>query len=141
MRAQFELTGSQVHVRVWWSTAAHLRRILHEATRWAVQELRAEPLPPLYRTAVRWRREPMCQARGESLHRCEEFVLPHEVLARGWGDCDDLAIWRAGELWLGAERARADVIPSPGIGMHAIVRRSNGRVEDPSRVLGMGAVT
>lgn len=138
MRTQYELTGSQVAVRVWWTSPAHLRRVLHEATRWAVQELRADPLPPLHGAGVRYQREPMCHAREDfSPARCEEFVLPHEVVARGWGDCDDLAIWRAGELRMRGEMARPVVVRSPGVGYHVIVRRGDGRREDPSRDLGM----
>lgn len=55
------------------------------------------------------------------------------------GDCEDLAAWRAAEL---RERdnepgAFVDVVRG-GLGLwHAVVRRANGKLEDPSKRLGM----
>jgi len=108
----------------------------------AIRELRANPqLPLLYRSGVRWVRD-TCNAPGVA-GACERFLSPLQVLREGKkGDCDDLGPWRAGELNLGRggprdRKARAVAIRSPGIGWHVVVRRGNGTIEDPSKILGM----
>jgi len=60
----------------------------------------------------------------------------------GWGDCEDLACWRAAEL-----RVRHNVQAEPtfiwklrangGYLYHILVKYPDGRIEDPSRTLGM----
>lgn len=93
-------------------------------------------IPPLYRSGVRYEREPW---QG----RVEEFATIPIVLERKWGDCDDLAAWRAAELAARArEAARAIVIEAPGSKRsgrryHCVVKRGNGYIEDPSFHLGM----
>lgn len=68
-------------------------------------------------------------------------TIPY-VLDRGEGDCEDLACWRVAEL-----RIRRGIRAVPrltwrprvnGRLYHITVRYPDGRVEDPSRVLGMG---
>lgn len=88
--------------------------------------------PPLYKSGVRYRREPAGQETWDSWDR---------VLRRGYGDCEDLAAWRAAELrFNGIDRgARVAIVRTGPKLMHAVVRRSNGAIEDPSRRLGMGA--
>lgn len=83
--------------------------------------------------AVRWRPEPP----GD-----EHFDLGSTVLKRGWGDCDDLAPWHAASLRTSGvdPEATAFVRPSGPNRWHAVVQRSNGAVEDPSRAAGMGSV-
>ena len=64
------------------------------------------------------------------------------TLKLGWGDCEDLACWRAAEL-----RVRHNVQAEPtfiwklrpngGYLYHILVRYPDGRIEDPSRTLGM----
>jgi len=80
---------------------------------------------------VEWRPEPP----GD-----EHFDLPSTMLRRGWGDCDDLAPWHAASLRAsGADPgARAIVRKSGPQRWHAIVQRSDGSIEDPSRHAGMG---
>jgi hypothetical protein len=92
---------------------------------WASDEIK--------RGRVKWRPEPFSDG--------EHFDLGHQVTARGWGDCDDLAPWLAAEL-----RARhidphcvAEAIRSGKRRWHAIVRLSNGDVVDPSEHAGMSA--
>jgi len=82
---------------------------------------------------VRWRPEPP----GD-----EHFDLASTVLRRGWGDCDDLAPWHAASLRASGQdpEAEAFVRRSGPQRWHALVRRSNGRIEDPSRAAGMGSV-
>lgn len=59
------------------------------------------------------------------------------VMVDGWGDCDDLAAWRAAELRLDGRRASV-VLERTRQGYHAIVvDRDTGEREDPSARLGM----
>ena len=71
-----------------------------------------------------------------------------ETLERQEGDCEDLACWRVAELRVRlGERAATHVVtvqdlPDPRTGdvvttYHIAVRRADGRLEDPSRLLGM----
>jgi hypothetical protein len=70
----------------------------------------------------------------------EHFDLPSTVVGRGWGDCDDLAPYHAGSLRAtGTDpNARAFVKRSGPTRWHALVRRGDGTIEDPSRHAGMG---
>jgi hypothetical protein len=88
---------------------------------------RNRALPPIYAAGIRYmRRDPD-----------EVWQLPSETMARGGGDCEDLAAWRAAELRIAGEPARVVVTRSaPGV-LHAVVRRAHGAIEDPSRRLGM----
>lgn len=103
--------------------------------------LRAAPVisggkrfPPLYRSGVRYRRQ-----LGP-----ERFLPIPIVFRRRYGDCDQLAAWRAAELQERGVAARA--VPrmvTPRL-MHVVVVYPDPRnpkrqvVEDPSRRLGMG---
>jgi hypothetical protein len=79
---------------------------------------------------VVWKAEPP----GE-----ESFDHGAKVAARGWGDCDDLAPLHAASLRVSGrdKGARAVVYRSGPHRWHAIVQRSNGAYEDPSRTAGM----
>lgn len=83
---------------------------------------------------VKWRPEPP----GD-----EHFDPATTVLARGWGDCDDLAPYKAASLRVTGEDpgAFARVIPAPGATgpgqYHAVVERSDGTHDDPSADAGM----
>lgn len=97
--------------------------------------LRSNPDSPwLYDSGVRYAVEPT----GYELWDPTALLL-----ARGAGDCDDLACARAAELRVreGDTRARADCYPSSIRNgrrtWHAIVVRGDGTVEDPSARLGM----
>ncbi len=80
---------------------------------------------------VRWRPEPP----GDGEH----FDHGLMVQGRGWGDCDDLAPWHAASLRVtGKDRgAKAIVRKSGPSRWHAIVQRSDGRIDDPSLAAGM----
>lgn len=87
---------------------------------------------PLYRAGVRYRAE----ASGR-----ERWQLPRETESLGYGDCEDLASYRCAELRVSGEDRRATVTTyqsAPHI-RHCVVRRGDGRIEDPSRRLGMGS--
>ena len=89
--------------------------------------------PPLQTSGVHWQRE-------TNQHNEERFLTIPFVRVLGWGDCDDLACWRAAELQHGGERdARAVVYAvRPGL-WHVVVKRANGKIEDISALLGMGS--
>lgn len=85
-------------------------------------------IPPLYASGVSYRREP----------RTELWLPWWRVLELGYGDCEDLVAWRVGYLRQQGESARAHCYaPRPGL-VHCVVRRADGKLEDPSRRLGMG---
>ena len=95
--------------------------------------LRKRPdTPGLYASGVRYREEPA----GE-----EDWQDIPETLARGTGDCEDLACWRIAELRV---RSGEHAIPflkcrarDERVLYHVAVRRLDGTLEDPSRALGM----
>lgn len=83
---------------------------------------------------IRWKPEPPGP---------EHFDHAETVMVRGWGDCDDLAPWHAASLRHTGEdpNARAVVKKSGPKRWHAIVQRSDGSYDDPSRDAGMGKVS
>lgn len=99
-----------------------------------VQILDLVPLPSLYRSGVRYQREPK-PPRGR--RRRDNWKLCNRVYLDLVGDCEDLVGWRVAEL----RRAGEDAYPlvyvvRPGL-LHTVVERANGAIEDPSRRLGM----
>lgn len=101
-------------------------------------------VPALYASGVRYKNEPTGQLFNGL--PAEEFALIPVVLARRWGDCDDLAPFRVAELIHGGERAkirvqwRARRNADGTLGrkyFHIVVRRGDGTIEDPSALLGM----
>src|SRR5262245_53396081 len=76
-------------------------------------------------TGIKWKPEP-----PGSEHFDHAGIVAH----RGWGDCDDLAPWHAASLRVTGEDkgANAIVVPSGPNRWHAVVRRSNGAIDDPS---------
>ncbi len=110
--------------------------------------LRSHPrTPAIYKSGVRWKMEGVNPCTGRP---AEHFATVPEVLAQGWGDCEDLAAWRAAELRLkGCAHAFAFAVRSgfmnhPQLGrvrlIHVLTSRDgtcNPRaIEDPSVVLG-----
>jgi hypothetical protein len=91
--------------------------------------------PPLDRVLaagrVRWQPEPP---------GAERFDNAAVVFGRGWGDCDDLAPWHAATLRAnGIDPEATAFARQSGPGRwHAVVRRSDGSVDDPSIAAGMG---
>lgn len=82
--------------------------------------------PPLYRSGVVYRREPP----GE-----EDWQSATQLLRNGFGDCEDLSAYRAAELRLDGEPATVAIRRTKRGSFHAIVRRADGKLEDPSRIL------
>ena len=69
----------------------------------------------------------------------EDWQTAAETFARGWGDCEDLAIWLAADLRLAGKNAARVVVRRSrgGNGWHALVHDGT-KLRDPSKVLGMG---
>jgi hypothetical protein len=95
-------------------------------------QLGGPSIPPLYSSGVRYKNEPRDVWRHAA-----------DVAAEGWGDCEDLSAYRAAELRVSGEDPHACVTTyeSGPHRYHAVVQRGDGTIEDPSRVLGMGAHT
>lgn len=110
-------------------------------------------VPPLYSSGVRYADETTFLK--YPCGRYEDFASIPAILARGLGDCDDLAPWRCAELRKLGFRANIRIqwrrYPS-GKMFHIVVRRfgsvpdfdprymvrdGNTVIEDPSRALGM----
>ena len=80
---------------------------------------------------VRWRPEPPGG---------EYFDHGGLVMQRGWGDCDDLAPLHAASLRHSGKDPQAKAIvqrKGPSL-WHAVVRRGDGTIDDPSKRAGMG---
>ena len=93
--------------------------------------IRVARLPRLYDSGARYLRERPGR---------ENWRNAAEVVEAMNGDCEDLAGYRAAELRVyDREPAQAIAYRSGPGKWHAVVRRANGRIEDPSRRLGMGA--
>jgi hypothetical protein len=96
-------------------------------------QLRSGRYPRLYKSGVRYQREPRGREDWQTVSRAYRAKL---------ADCEDLAAWRAAELVVYGEDVGARAVIKrvrPGL-IHCLVLRSNGAMEDPSRMLGMGNV-
>lgn len=99
------------------------------------QSIRRGEVPTLeeaIKKGVRWKPEPYLDG--------EHFDLAHQVAARKWGDCDDLAPWLAGQMRASGEDpgARPRVYKSGPDRWHVVVETSDGQILDPSKWAGMG---
>jgi len=85
-------------------------------------------VPPLYDSGVRYKTEPR-----------ETWRHAEDVAAEKWGDCEDLAAYRAAELRVNGSDpdARVMTYKTGPRRYHAVVERGNGEIEDPSAALGM----
>lgn len=92
---------------------------------------------PLYASGVRYKNEPIGLP--------DELLDIPTIVSRGWGDCMHLCCWRVAELREQGEKARIAFVwkhlkQPEGNKLrlfHVIVRRGDGKLEDPSRKLGM----
>lgn len=117
-----------VHVPV--SSEASIAAMLELLTRMNETYLRHTRTPAIYASGVRYRRE---------VRPREDWLMVPYILELGHGDCEDLACWRAAELRLAGESGARPIAirPRPSL-WHIVVRRADGRIEDPSKRLGMG---
>ena len=93
--------------------------------------------PNLYESGVRYLAEPDGR---------DEWQDIPDTIARGTGDCEDLACWRIAELRVrfrehALPRITVDELPDRAGRLvttyHITVQRAGGQSEDPSRRLGM----
>lgn len=90
-------------------------------------------IPRLYESGVIYQHEP----RGY-----DSFVDVYKVLEVGHGDCAHLCAWRLAELQNDGESANLNIEwrdfgdDKPKL-FHVRIRRADGRIEDPSKNLGM----
>lgn len=125
-----EIAGRSVLLR----SLADIQRALDVQTLLAKADLlqakkQGRPVPPIYKSGVRYQREPIG---GET------WLLPSEAWRARKADCEDLATWRAAELQLKGQPARATATQvRPGL-VHIYVVGRGGKREDPSYRLGMG---
>lgn len=108
---------------------------LESVTRLNQQMLKKGEVPSFDRAlkyGIKWRPEPP---------GAEHFDHAATVLARKWGDCDDLAPWHAASLReSGTDPGATAIVRRSGPQRwHAVVRRSDGSIDDPSKRAGMGA--
>lgn len=106
----------------------------------AVNARQVPSLPPLYKSGVRYRYD-----RNEPTDRY--WHAANEVFGRMVGNCKDLSCWRAAELRAAGERGADIAVKKVFAGRrvgddvitlwHVVVRRADGSIEDPSRILGM----
>jgi len=110
------------------TSAAFYEAAIEGLTRLNVEMLSVADFPPIYESGVGYRKE------AEDTWRHAD-----DVFCSGWGDCEDLAAWRAAELRVSGEdpAARVYVYRSGPLRFHAVVARGSGRIEDPSLILGM----
>lgn len=112
-------------------TAERLRIMLDALVRLDLLEMKQRRYPPLYKSGVRYQREPKEQGRFERWKTIKDLVMT------GNGDCEDLASARVAELRMMGIRA-VPWLKRKGNTWHVVVKYPNGRIEDPSRRLGMG---
>ena len=101
------------------------------------REFQRRPLPLFYSCGIRYRPEDPRQA-------AEEWVDPYTCKERGWGDCDDMVLWRCAEAlhrlhWRDGEPlpcwpAVANLIDTETY--HVVLRhRGKEQFEDPARIM------
>lgn len=105
--------------------AHSFEQILPALARSYAPALRAHPVPPFYKSGVRYREETNA---GTGV---EEWDNPWKAFKRGWADCDDAVIWRLAELYNAGMPAAVDVV-SRGDRHHVRIRLPNGTLEDPA---------
>lgn len=110
--------------------------ILAQAKTWA-RELRRKPLKDFYSYNIRFQ--------PESLHSlAEEWVDPYTVVKRGYGDCDDMVIFRLAQILANSNydlNSLSDPLPAwPAVAWkentgkyHVFIGTPNG-YEDPSKI-------
>lgn len=92
--------------------------------------LRSHSAPLLYASGVEYC-EPV-----QASHGGQDLLTIPKVLKAGAGSCGDLSAWRIAELHFEGERAEP-IMTRIGNLWHVRVRRGDGRIEDPSALLGM----
>lgn len=81
--------------------------------------------PPLASSGVRYDPDPMK----------ENWSTIDDVIARGRGDVEDLAAWRAAELRAQGEKATIELRGEPGRWLTCVVVRADGTEEDVTKLV------
>ncbi len=117
-----------------------LKAALSNLVSWNCYLMRTRALPLLYESGIRYVREDEENAPWrKQLPDVERWQAADVLAITLKGDCEDLACYLVAELRVKRhERARIR-LTKKGTTWHVSVFRGNGRVEDPSRRLGMGA--
>ena len=113
--------------------AQRLRIMVDALVRLNLYEMRKHRYPALYDTDVIYQREN--KRRGTP----ERWQTIKDVYRRGHGDCEDLAAIRVAELRRQGIRAVPWFKRRKNI-WHVLVKYPSGKLEDPSRILGMGSI-
>ena len=109
--------------------SANIRRVIRGIAECWAEQLREHPLPPLYKSGVVYKPEP-------ASNQCEVFSDPYTTYLLGFGDCDDLVIWRLAEVLASGGQAWAQAMRKIGTTRyHVAVRMGDGSEEDPSIIL------
>lgn len=95
--------------------------------------VREGAVPRLYESGVRYVLDPPGQ---------DTFADALHVWRAKQADCSSLVAWRVGELWASGERGADFRLRHYQLGpgewlYHIYLVRANGKIEDPSRMLGM----
>lgn len=100
--------------------------------------LRTHPRAPrIYDAGIRYLRD--ADGASQDTPPSELWLTVPDCIAAGGADCKVLAAWRCAELReRDGELGARCVLSRVGRLWHVRVRRSDGTIEDPSRVLGMG---
>lgn len=109
--------------------------ILGLAEAWSL-ELRRNPLPKFDSLRIKYRPEP-------SDADAEEWTDPYTTYERGYGDCDDMVIWRLAEIFVekgyDPRNGRKNIPAWPAIyahddgeRYHVAIKHRNGELEDPA---------
>lgn len=118
-------------------TIRTLAHWLEALTRTDADELAAGGLPHLYEGGIRYKSEVWRDPRSRAVRATERWRDARTVARERVGDCEDLSSYLAACYRLGGIAARA--VPfyvRPGL-VHCVTVLPDGRIEDPSAVLGM----
>lgn len=109
---------------------------LNSFVRWNIHLFDTRALPPLYTAGIRYVREDSEQDPHPNFPRLERWQMADVLVRTKRGDCEDLCLYRVGELRSRGERARFRLTKRGNI-WHVTVFREDRRIEDPSARLGM----
>lgn len=116
------------------ATTADVELALRATITWNRAYLRLYPeTAPLYESGVFYARE---SERWREAGEERFVVIPLCFQTRGI-DCDDAVAWRCAELQEQGINAEPHVYQTGEDLYHCVVRYPDGRIEDPSRILGM----
>lgn len=105
--------------------------LLNAAGEMTAAAFKERPLPSLYTSHVRYQPEPDLPP-GQPI--TEFFDSPYTCWIRGYGDCDDLVIWRMAELIAAGIPAHARILRLKGTSRYhcqVTLDDGSGTIEDP----------